>query len=143
MNEILRNLTLNSKKKTENLEPSLEKTELSPPLSTSTSFSSSENETKFKKIHSENVTPISISPSSSATDYSSSGIEELRINKTNSSFYPSESSASCTNSFISRHSISEAQNRQSINSVEKSELVKDGKKCKLSLSKRIKKIFFN
>ncbi|RNA44891.1 hypothetical protein BpHYR1_034842 [Brachionus plicatilis] len=149
MNEILRNLTLNTKKRDEILENSMDKNQLSPPLSTSTSFSTSENESKSKKSQSENVTPISISPSSSANDYSNSGIDEVRINKTSSSFYPSDSSASCTNSFISRHSISEVHKRLSVDSVDKSELVRESKKSRLSLiflnlmCSNIKQYFFN
>ena len=143
MNEILRNLTLNSRKRESNVENSLDKTQLSPPLSTSTSFSSSEIESKNHKTHLDNVSPISISPSSSATDYSNSAIDELRINKTNLSFYPSDSSASCTNSLISRNSISEAQSRLSSHSVDKSDSSKDSKKFKFSFGKKIKKMFFN
>lgn len=143
MNEILRNLTLNSKKKEINDKISLEKNLFSPPLSTSTSFSSSENEFKNQKMHLENQTSISISPSSSATDYSNSAIDDLRNSKTNTSFYPSDSSVSCTNSLISRNSIVEAQNRLQTNSVDKSDSVKNTKKFKFSFGKKIKKIFFN
>ncbi|CAF0962630.1 unnamed protein product [Brachionus calyciflorus] len=159
MNEILKNLTLNTKKRGESLiDDSIyikKDEEISPPLSTSTSFSSSTIEKR--KNRSEIISPTSITPSSSSSSSDYSNVNESNSKNIyqisgESSFSPSESSNSCVSSV--RNSLSESSRNSgeivySINrnvpcsNTSQNETNRNKKLKSLSFRKRIKNFFFS